>query len=131
MFYRKHARVTAPHSDQVVTKQSHKAECDIHNILRQYQRTGILTHVARAQPLFDELPDQIDFQGALHQVMAAQEAFAALPSKVREQFRNDPAMLLAALQDPSRRDEFEALGILKARAAAPAAAEADNNQGAT
>lgn len=131
MFYRKHARVFAPHSDQVVTKQSHKAECDIHNILRQYQRTGILTHVARARPLFDELPDNLDFQQALHQVMAAEEAFAALPSRVRERFQNDPGQLVMALADPSRRSEMEELGLLKARAAAPEAVQADTKQGAT
>lgn len=114
MFYRPHPRVSEDFSQPVMTKQEFKAECDIHNILRQYQRTGIITHVQNARPTYGDLPDPMDYQQALHIQMEAQEAFAGLPSKVREHFNNDPAELLAALGDPAQRDYLLEVGILRA-----------------
>lgn len=121
MFFRKHERVFAPHEDVMVTKQSAKAECDIHNILSQYRRTGILAHVARAQAQFLDLPEVEDFQDALHQVERAKEAFAALPSAVRDRFGNDPGRFLAALSDPAERPFLEEVGVFRKASAAVAA----------
>lgn len=113
MFYRSHNRVTLDCGDNLVTKQSHKDECDIHRILKQYQRTGVITHVQRAEAQFLDLPDALDFQNSIHILREAEEAFASLPATVREKFRNDPGEFLAAFQDPSRADELRAMGFLK------------------
>lgn len=113
MFYRSHQRVTLNTGDHMVTKQSHKDECDIHRILRQYQRTGIITHVQMARPTYTDLPDFNDYQSSLHTIMEAEEAFAALPASVRDRFGNDPANLLAAFQDGSRAEELRSLGLLR------------------
>lgn len=121
MFHRKHERVYAPHEDVVMTKQSAKAECDIHNILSQYRRTGIISHVARAQAQFLDLPEVEDFQDALRQVEVAKEAFAALPSAIWDRFSNDPGRFLAALSDPAERPFLEDVGVFR-KAQAPVAA---------
>lgn len=123
-FYLPHDRVMAPHSDELVTKQECKDECDIHNILRQYQRTGIMAHIAANQPRFEDLPELDDFQSALNLVMDAEDRFALLPSQVRDRFENDPGQFLAAFQDPSMRDELRSLGLLRE---APAPREPDPN----
>ena len=106
-------RVFAPHSDEQITKQSHKKECDIHNILSQYQKTGIITHLSGREPAYADLPAAVDYQEAIEMVRDAQESFADLPSAVRERFKNDPFELLAALGDPKNRDELTSLGILQ------------------
>lgn len=126
MFYRKHERVFAPHDAEVMTKQSAKAECDIHNILQQYQRTGIITHVRRAEARFLDLPEVEDFQDALRQVELAKEAFAELPSSIRDRYGNDPGAFLAALSDPSQRGFLEEVGVFRKAppAAAPVASDA-------
>lgn len=125
MFYRSHARVSLDCGDEMVTKQSHKAECDIHNILRQYQRTGIVTHVMNARPSYGDLPSITDFQEAIHLVMSAEDAFGRLPAQVRDAFQNDPAQLLAALSDPAQADRLREFGLLKPVATgAPAPSEA-------
>lgn len=111
--YRPHERVPAPSGGDEVTEQSHKAECDIHTILKQFQRTGILTHINERQPQFLDLPDGIDYQQSLHLLQHAQDAFAALPSKVRDRFDNDPGQFLAAFQDPGMAGELRDLGLLK------------------
>lgn len=122
MFYRKHARVTHQCSGELVTKQSHKAECDIHTILKQYQRTGILTHVSARRGVFEDLPEVEDFQDALRQVAEAQDAFAQLPSAVRDRFSNDPGRFLAALGDPAQRAFLEEVGVFKKAPVAPSPA---------
>lgn len=106
-------KVTALSSDEIMTVQSAKNECDIHNILKQYKKTGIITHVSAGSPEYKDLPDNIDYQQALEIVREAQESFAELPAKVRDHFDNDPQKLLAALGDPSQLPTLEELGVLK------------------
>lgn len=122
-FYRPHARVTLDCGDEVITKQSHKDECDIHNILKQYQRTGIVQHINNRSPIYTDLPSDLDYQTSLNLLMEAQEAFASLPSQVRDYFSNDPARFLAAFQDSAQEDKLREFGLLKPKeAASPASA---------
>lgn len=111
-FYRPHNRVYAPHSDELMTKQSFKAECDIHNIIKQYQRTGVIQHIAAKQASFLNLPDPLDFQQSLSLVMQAEDSFADLPASVRDRFGNDPQRFLAAFQDPAMEKELRELGLI-------------------
>lgn len=117
-FYRPHQRVTLDCGSEAMTKQSHKAECDIHNILRQYQRTGIINHINSKQPLFTDLPSNLDYQSALNDLLSAQAAFAALPASVRDHFRNDPRLFLAAFSDPAQADTLREFGFLNPKPAA-------------
>lgn len=95
-----------------MTKQSHKQECDINNILSQYKRTGIIQHITQQQPIYTDLPPSFDYQEALHISMKAQDAFATLPSAVRRYFANDPTQLLMALGNPDMKDILIELGIV-------------------
>lgn len=122
MFHRKHPRVTLDCGDEMITKQAHKAECDIHNILKQYQRTGILTHVAASRPRYEDLPDTLDYQSALNSILAADQAFAALPAKLRDHFRNDPAAFLAAFTDPAQEGFLREHGLIHPKSDTPAEA---------
>lgn len=112
-FYRPHSRVQLDTGDVMMTKQEHKAECDIHNILKQYQQTGIITHISNQQPIYADLPDALDYQSSLNILMSADEAFSTLPSQVRDHYDNDPAAFLAAFSDPSQEDQLRAWGLLK------------------
>lgn len=118
-FYVPHKRVTLNTGDVMVTKQSHKDECDINRILKQFQRTGIITHVQNARPTYEDLPSDVDFQESLNTILTAEEAFSGLPSKVRAHFNNNPAELLAALNDPAQADQLRDFGILNPLPAAP------------
>lgn len=122
MFYRKHDRVLAPHSDELVTKQEMKDECDINNILKIYQQTGIYTHVSNlaSQAVYTDLPDSFDYQDALHTVMRAEDSFSTLPSMVRDHFQNDPAAFLTALTDPSQREKLTEWGVFEKPPTPPA-----------
>ncbi|WNK13452.1 MAG: internal scaffolding protein [Microvirus sp.] len=125
-FYRVHDRLKTAFSGELLnprtgefyrpvdrTKQSFVAECDINNILKQFKATGMLTHVSAkaAQGQYIDLPDDSDFQSALHTVKQGADAFASLPSKLRTRFENDPAKFLEFMADPKNQDEAIALGL--------------------
>lgn len=111
--YIPHERVTTPVGDRSLTIQSAAAECDINNILSQYRRTGIVTHVTQARPSYEDLPDAIDYQASMNTLMEAQSAFAGLPAKVRDHYGNDPLRLLQALADPREHSQLREFGILR------------------
>lgn len=113
MFYRAHPRVTLDCGDTLITKQSHKAECDIYNILKQYQRTGIITHVQSARPQYTDLPSDVDYQSALNLMLEAEQTFLSLPARVRDHFNNDPERFLAAFRDDKQADKLREFGLLQ------------------
>lgn len=113
MFYRPHNRIHPDLSGPSMTEQSHKDQCDIHNILKQFQRTGIIQHINRHQPSFDNLPDTIDFQESMNIVLEAEDNFNRLPAALRAEYNNDPGTFLQALHNPANHDRFRQLGILK------------------
>lgn len=133
-FYRPHPRYITTNdvvdegtgeisSPPSMTKQSFAAECDINNIMKQFQKTGMLNHVnAKAQSgIYADLPDEVDFQTAMNTVMQGEEAFASLPSKLRTRFGNDPAEFLAFVSDPANADELVELGLATKPPAPPPA----------
>lgn len=113
MFYVKHNRQYAPHSDHLVTIQSAKDECDINKILSQYKKTGIINHVNSARPTYEDLPDHLDYQQSLLILSEAEQAFELLPSKVRDHFGNDPGRFLASFSDASQADQLREFGLLR------------------
>lgn len=94
------------------TKQSFRDECDINNILRQFNVTGQLP-VGSVQPQYGDFSGITDYQSALNAVMAAQDSFLALPAKVRAKFDNDPALFVDWASDEANKDEMKALGLLR------------------
>lgn len=113
-------RVPTPIHGTSRAKQAFKQECDINNILKRYEKTGLVTHLARHGGRYEELPSDVDFQTALNTLMKAEEAFASLPAKIRRRFDNDPAAFLAFVQDPRNQDEMIELGLATRRPDPPA-----------
>jgi len=95
-----------------LAKQSFRDECDINNILRQFNVTGQLP-VGSVQPQYGDFSGITDYQSALNAVMAAQDSFLQLPAKVRAKFDNDPALFLEFASDEANKDEMKALGLLR------------------
>jgi len=114
-FYQPHDPVQLDCGTELITKQSHKAECDINTILKQFSQTGIIDHINKHQAEYIDLPDNLDFQTSLDIINQANDAFASLPSLVRDHYQNDPARFLGALTDPSQRSKLEEYGIFKPR----------------
>lgn len=94
-----------------MTKQNHKAECDIHNILKRFNETGQLPDMIRENPQYGDFSNVKDYQESLEIVIKAEEQFAALPAKVRDRFNNNPAMFLEFATNPENGRELVKLGL--------------------
>lgn len=95
-----------------LTEQSHKDQCDMNVILRDYQRTGMLKHAKEHEGKYDDVSAQ-DFQEAMFLVANAKNMFQELPSSLRSRFQNDPAQFLSFAQNPASKAELESMGIIR------------------
>lgn len=103
-----------------LTIQSAKDECDINLIIERANRGMAPAFINERIPQFGDFSDVADYQSAFNQVLAAQDQFAELPSKIRARFGNDPAQLLSFLSDASNRDEAIRLGLIVPADSVPA-----------
>ena len=92
------------------TKQWHKKECDINQIMAKYQKTGVIDHINKHQHKY-EFATSKDLKESLLIIQIANEMFADLPSKARTQFDNDPGQFLDFVQDPENASEVYNLGL--------------------
>lgn len=103
-----------------LTVQADADACDINKILKRFEKTGVLTHVNRVQAAYADVSDVTDYHSSLNLVLNVQEAFEGLPANVRAYFKNDPSLLLEALQDPAQQDDLVALGVVAPKVEPPA-----------
>lgn len=76
------------------TLQSFKDDADINCIIARFQNTGVLvdpTVPVSRTPQFGDYSDLPTYQEAQNVIVAANNAFNSLSSKIRERFGNDPA----------------------------------------
>jgi phage internal scaffolding protein len=97
-----------------MTKQSFAKECDMNHIIRKYQKTGMLDHVARYQGDYSDITNQpTDFHTALNIVNDSQEAFDSLPSSIRNKFSNDPGSFFDFVSNPDNLAEMAEMGLVE------------------
>lgn len=94
------------------TKQSFKDQCDIHQIIDRYDRTGLITHLNSAQAHYGDVSGLNDYQDVLDRIKEAEAVFDKLPAKTREAFNNSAAEFLDAANDPDKRDLLRDHGLL-------------------
>lgn len=111
---RERKRLQLVFPDDGLTQQNFQEETDINNIMAKFAKTGLVEHVNRIAGSYGDFTTVQDYQLHLDQVMAADAAFMQLPAAIRRRFDNDPAHLLAFIQDPKNRDEAVSLGLVKA-----------------
>lgn len=81
------ARLTITFDDPSLAVQSAKSECDVHTILKQYRKTGVLPN--RTDAFYSDVTKALGFQDAFNLVIDAQNQFAALPALERAKYNND------------------------------------------
>lgn len=92
------------------TKQAHKDETDINQIMAKYIKTGVLEHANKYDGQYGFATSH-DLHSALNLIQTAQEMFDELPSSVRSKMDNDPAKFLEFVQDPENAGELYELGL--------------------
>lgn len=105
-------RLTTPVGELSLTRQEFADECDVNHIMRGMERSGVINHLNPLSGSFGDFTGVSDYQTALHEVEAAQAEFDALPSRVRNRMANDPANLIAFMEDDANEDEARELGLL-------------------
>lgn len=98
---------TGPES---LTKQEFVDEADINNIMARYRVTGLLPQL-QDEAIFGDFANMPDYEQALQMVVAADEAFEALPSDVRAKFDNDPAKFVAFCDEAGHDAELIEMGL--------------------
>lgn len=101
--------------EPTLAQQHSKDECDINFIVQRFGVTGELPVDPHApKPTYGDFTGIGDYRDALDAVMRADEAFMALPAKVREQFDNDPALFVdfCSSNDPADRSLAIDLGLI-------------------
>lgn len=94
-----------------VVQQQFAEECDINTIVKRFGLTGELPNGV-GMPVSGDFTGVSDFHTAMTLVRQAQEGFMQLSADVRERFANDPARVLAFLENPENREEAIKLGIV-------------------
>jgi phage internal scaffolding protein len=102
--------------DASLAQQHFKDECDINNILRQFNVTGMLPE-SPLSPRYGDFTGIGDYHTALNQVIAAEDEFMSLPATLRARFGNDPAQLIEFLDKHENLDEAISLGLVNKKPA--------------
>ena len=99
--------------EKSLTRQASKDETDVNQILERYSNGGFV-NVNAAEPFYGDVSEIPDYATALNIVREAQSQFAALPSKLRDRFNNNPQDLINFLEDDKNREEAIKLGLIEA-----------------
>ena len=97
--------------DEGLTRQAHKDECDINNIMGQYLKSGLITHVREHEGEYGEYAE-MDFHEAMNTVANAQSMFETIPAEIRNQFGNDPGAFIKFATDEKNRDQMVEMGLI-------------------
>jgi phage internal scaffolding protein len=97
--------------DPSLAQQHMKDECDINVLVERFGVTGSMP-VAPLEPSYGDFSGVGDYYTALNKIKAADEAFMALPAKIRAKFDHDPNALLNYLQNEENRDEAIQIGLI-------------------
>lgn len=101
------------------TKQSFREEVDINRIVAKARAGQAVTHLSKGVPTFMDVSEVGDYKGALDMLRNADAFFAALPSKVRAEFDNDPAVFLDSVDTVEGRARLERAGLVPPLPAPP------------
>jgi phage internal scaffolding protein len=101
-----------------LTEQNHKDETDINNIVRKYNKTGLIDHLNQFEKQYGDMTG-FDYQDAMNTVAAANTMFEGLPSAIRNQFDNDPAKFINFVDDEANADKLVEMGLAKPKVITP------------
>lgn len=94
-----------------LTQQHMKKECDIKEIIKRHDRTGIIEHVNRGVAQYGDYSEVNEYREALDLINNAQESFMNLPSDIRAMFGNDAGEFFEFATNPENADRMVQLGL--------------------
>jgi phage internal scaffolding protein len=96
------------------TQQQFKKETDINEILRRFGKTGVVPQSIRP-PTYGDFTGVDNYQDAANAIIQAQVAFDELPSSIRREFDNNPALFVDYCSDPANLPNLRKMGLAPER----------------
>ena len=97
-----------------LTEQHHAESLDVHNVIKKYDRTGILSNVQKGKAMYGDFTKVNEYQDALDLVNNSKSLFNELPSDIREKFSNNAGEFFEWITNPANNSEAIELGLVKA-----------------
>lgn len=94
------------------TIQSDVDGCDINLMMETFQKTGEIPQTVQL-PAYGDFSNAVDYMDAAALKLEADNLFNALPAKIRSKFQNNPAELLAFMEDENNIEEATKLGLIR------------------
>ena len=94
-----------------MAQQHFLKECDVREIIKRNDRTGIIEHVNRGVAQYADVSDVKDFKEAHELISTATQSFMGLPSDIRKHFDNDPGKFFEFATNPDNGEEMAKLGL--------------------
>jgi phage internal scaffolding protein len=110
--YNRHWEPGITFTQETMTQQNHKDDCDVNRIIERFTKTGTIPQIISGFE-FADVSDVPSYQEALDFLNEAQERFMELPAKIRKEFDNDPGTLLRFLDDPNNYARAVELGLVE------------------
>ena len=95
-----------------MTKQSFAKELDVNNIIRKYNKTGVLQKLTEFEGEYGEF-DEYDLRTAIEKVQKANDMFQEVPSKIRAQFDNNAGKFIDFATNEANLDQMREWGLAK------------------
>lgn len=112
--YGDRSRVQVATVGESLTQQHHAHDADVRNIIKQYDRTGLIANVNRGVARYGDYSEINEYREALDLVISANESFGELPSQIREMFGNDAGAFFEFASNPENNEEMVKLGLVEA-----------------
>lgn len=94
-----------------MTQEQFAQESEINNIIRSYDKNGVIEHINRGNAIYGDFSNITDFSEALDQIKQAQNEFQQIPSEIREKFQNDAGQFFKFASNPDNIQELRDLGL--------------------
>lgn len=108
--YSDKVKVKTINKQPTMTKQALKDDADVNNIIRKYEKTGILQNANNFEAQYGDF-DSTDFNEAMNIVAEATSLFEQVPSDIRAKFKNDPGAFIDYATDPVNNEQMVKWGL--------------------
>ena len=112
--YGERQRVQTEPKGESLTQQHFAHEADVRNIIKQYDKTGLIANVQKGVAQYGDYSEVNEYREALDLVNQANGMFAELPAELRQMFQNNAGTFLEFATNPANEDKMIELGLKEA-----------------
>lgn len=109
--YGGHDRLSFETTGESLAQQHFLKECDIKEIIKRNDRSGIIEHINRGVAQYADVSEIGDYKDALEVITTSMESFMGLPSDVRKHFQNDPGEFFEFATNPANASKMVEMGL--------------------